>query len=473
MFKKYHSLLMTIFYILDISLTLLALFVADLVSRLYPVGSFVKGDPPYIDFSVYFAVALIWTIAFRLFPIYHSKRAEPLFKELATVGLAAGTSWCILLGLLFILNYPPHIRIPLIYFGVLDILFLFAFHFSLRVFLRFLRSKGYNLKKVLIVGAGKVGQQIASTLMENPWTGFALVGFLDDNLSLQSDKVLSFPVLGTLDQARSIVKTFDVDDEVIIALPSMSNPRIVEVIHSIDDIPVNVRVTPDLYGVASIRPNIEDLWGVPLIGIRNSGLPLMDSIVKRIVDIIGALVGLLFFAPLMAIAAILIKLDSKGPVLFKQERVGENGRKFMIYKFRTMVDGSEEMLEEIIDLDKLREPVYKLKDDPRVTRIGHFLRRTSIDELPQLINIIKGEMSLVGPRPEVVIIVERYSHWHRKRLMMKPGLTGPAQINGRADLTLAERVQYEIDYISNYSLWKDFKILIKTIPVVIRGIGSY
>jgi exopolysaccharide biosynthesis polyprenyl glycosylphosphotransferase len=473
MFKKFHNLLMAIFYLLDISLTLLALVVAESLYRRRIFGETGELHTPFLDISLFLAVVLIWTVFFRIFPIYHSKRAEPLFSELATVGLAVGFSWSCLIGWLYVFNYPPTTRLPMFFFGVLDLFFLFTFHFCLRIFLRFLRSKGYNLKKVLIVGAGEVGQQVAAVLVDNTWTGFDVVGFLDDNPEMQGRHVYSFPVIGTLDQARSIVNTFKVDDEVIIALPPSAQHRMVEVICSIEDIPVNVRVIPDLYGVATIRPHIEDLWGIPLIGVRNSGMQSVESFIKRLVDLVGSVIGILFFTPLMALVALLIKLDSHGSILFRQERVGENGRKFNMYKFRTMVKGSETMLDRLVNLDELAEPVFKLREDPRVTHIGHFLRRTSIDELPQLFNVLKGEMSLVGPRPEEAQVVERYNSWHRKRLMMKPGLTGPAQINGRGDLMLTERVQLEIDYITNYSLWNDLHILLKTIPVVIRGNGSY
>ena len=194
---------------------------------------------------------------------------------------------------------------------------------------------------------------------------------------------------------------------------------------------------------------------------------------KRCMDIIGALIAIPLCAPLVAVVAILIKLDSKGPVLFMQLRSGVNGKVFKIYKLRTMVVNAEELLDQLIDLDALEEPVFKLRDDPRVTPLGRFLRRWSIDELPQFYNVLRGEMSLVGPRPEEARFVQRYNDWHRLRLLAKPGLTGPVQISGRADLRLEDRVQLEVDYISNYSVWKDIQILLQTVPAVVRGNGSY
>lgn len=212
---------------------------------------------------------------------------------------------------------------------------------------------------------------------------------------------------------------------------------------------------------------------VPFAGDYSAMITRQRAFLKRTTDLLGALVGLLLFAPLMILTAVLIKLDSQGPVFFVQDRVGQNGRIFRIYKFRTMVANAEVLLDQLVDLDTLDEPMFKLRDDPRVTHIGRTLRRWSIDELPQLVNVLKGEMSLVGPRPEEIQIVRYYNHWHRSRLMAKPGMTGPVQVSGRGDLSLEERVRLEIDYIRNHSLRRDLKILLKTIPAVIRGYGAY
>jgi lipopolysaccharide/colanic/teichoic acid biosynthesis glycosyltransferase len=195
--------------------------------------------------------------------------------------------------------------------------------------------------------------------------------------------------------------------------------------------------------------------------------------VKRAADITEAFVGILLCTPFMITTAVLIKLDSRGPALFMQERVGKDGKTFRMYKFRTMVDNTEEMLDQLIDVDSLDEPVFKIRNDPRVTSLGRFLRRWIIDELPQLFNVLKGEMSLVGPRPEEVRIARHYNQWHRTALMVKPGLTGPVQVGGRGNLNLAERVRLDIEYICNHSLSRDLRILLRTIPAVIRGNGSY
>jgi len=202
-------------------------------------------------------------------------------------------------------------------------------------------------------------------------------------------------------------------------------------------------------------------------------ISLINQVVKRLMDIVGATVGLIFSAPIVAVVSILIKLDSPGPVFYTQTRIGENGRAFRIIKLRSMVEDAERLLPHLQDLDRMESPAFKIKNDPRVTRVGRFLRRSSLDEIPQFWNILKGEMSLVGPRPEEVTLVQKYNDWHRRRLAVKPGLTGPMQVNGRGDLSLDERVRLELEYIENYSLWNDLNILVHTIPAVIHGTGAW
>jgi lipopolysaccharide/colanic/teichoic acid biosynthesis glycosyltransferase len=194
---------------------------------------------------------------------------------------------------------------------------------------------------------------------------------------------------------------------------------------------------------------------------------------KRVIDVAGSLVTMALTAPLLPILALLIKLDSPGPVIFVQERAGKEGRPFRILKLRSMVDGADEMLADLVDLENLSPPVVKLRDDPRVTRVGRLMRRTSLDELPQLVNVLRGEMSLVGPRPEETRIVRLYNDWHRQRLAVKPGITGPMQVSGRADLDFDRRVQLELDYIEGYTVVEDMRILLRTLLAVISGRGAY
>ena len=466
-------MLMAIFYLSDIFLTGVALLVADWLRHRISLGKPISAGVVYLDPSVYVAMALIWGIVFRLYSLYVSRRTVSLLDELGSVGIATFLSWMAFAAWLFIFDYDDFSRLLLLYFGTLDLCALLNFHLVLRLFLRSIRMRGHNLEKMLIIGAGQVGAEVARTLVARPWTGFDIVGFLDD-ASEKQGKIWAgvAPVLGRLNQVKKVVEEQRID-EIVVALPSTAHCRLVDVVQALQDHPVNIRVVPDLFAIATIRPQIEDLWGIPLIGIRQPVISGFDAALKRVVDLAGSLAGLVTGAPIMLLAAILTRLDSKGPVFFAQERVGENGRTFRMYKFRTMKVNAEKLLDDLINVDDLAEPMFKLKDDPRVTRIGRVLRRTSIDELPQLLNVLKGDMSLVGPRPEEVRMVKRYDNWHRKRLAVKPGITGPMQISGRGDLSLEDRVRLELDYIRSYSLWKDLEILVKTVPVVLRGDGSY
>ncbi|MDQ3248888.1 MAG: sugar transferase, partial [Chloroflexota bacterium] len=210
-----------------------------------------------------------------------------------------------------------------------------------------------------------------------------------------------------------------------------------------------------------------------LPGARQPLIPGWKRLVKRTVDIAGALIGLAISIPLVGMAAIAIKLDSPGPIFYYQVRIGENGRPFRMVKLRSMVNNAEARLADLIDLDTLTEPVYKIINDPRITKVGKVLRRTSLDEAPQFYNVLVGEMSLVGPRPEEAKIVALYRDQERRRLAVKPGLTGPMQVSGRGDLSLAERLQLEMDYIDHYSLTRDLEILLRTLPAIVRGRGAY
>ncbi len=235
--------------------------------------------------------------------------------------------------------------------------------------------------------------------------------------------------------------------------------------------------SPPLLAVRALTLGLGYGWGLlrpehKISARQENTIGGVNYLAKRVLDIVGSLLGLALTLPIAPLIALAIRLDSAGPVIFRQERVGQDGRPFTVYKFRSMKVGAENDLEKLLNLEDLSQPVFKLRDDPRLTRVGRWLRRWSLDELPQFWNVLRGEMSLIGPRPEESWLVARYSDWHRRRLAVKPGITGPMQINGRGDLPLDDRVRLELDYIENYSLWRDLAILAKTIPAVIKGTGA-
>jgi exopolysaccharide biosynthesis polyprenyl glycosylphosphotransferase len=303
--------------------------------------------------------------------------------------------------------------------------------------------------------------------------GLQVVGFLDDDKSKVGQLVAGFPVLGTLEQARELVKAHGIQ-EVIITLPLYAHEHLAQLVSVLNEMTVNVRVVPDFVPLAYLSPSIGVLGDMPLVTLKEPALDGFAMLTKRALDLSISLCALLVLWPVMLLIALAIKLDSRGPVLFKQQRVGMHGRLFWIYKFRTMRVGVENDIGVIMEQTKDGKP-YLRKDrpDPRVTRVGRHLRRWSLDELPQLFNVLKGEMSLVGPRPEMPFLVAEYAPTQRKRLSVPPGITGWWQVTKRADEPLALHMESDLYYIRNYSFLLDVQILLRTIGAVVKGRGAY
>ncbi|MFN8464221.1 MAG: undecaprenyl-phosphate glucose phosphotransferase [Caldilineaceae bacterium] len=323
------------------------------------------------------------------------------------------------------------------------------------------QSKGVGDDRVLLIGAGEIGQMLLHKILLQPKLGYQIVGVIDAGKQSRSAMPAGVPVLGALADVPWIIDRYGVD-EVIIGLPESSNQELVNIISLCEREKVGIRVFPDVFQFMASEVTIGDLGGLPLLTIRDVALQGWKLTVKRIMDIILSAVGLVFLSPFMLLAALLIKLDSPGPVFYTQERMGLDAIPFKIIKFRTMrIDAEEE------------GPGWTVPDDPRKTKLGVFLRRFNIDELPQLINVLVGDMSLVGPRPERPVYVEqfrqiipRYMDRHRE----KAGLTGWAQVNGlRGDTSIGERTKYDLWYIENWSIGLDLKIIIRTILQTLFG----
>jgi exopolysaccharide biosynthesis polyprenyl glycosylphosphotransferase len=277
-----------------------------------------------------------------------------------------------------------------------------------------------------------------------------------------------------LSQINNIIASQAVD-EVLIALPIDKYGSLVEtIVHHCEEQGIIVRVRTEISGLQVARSFVDELHGVPVLTIQSGPADSWRLVMKRLIDVAGSAALLLALAPLFAIVTLLIKLDSPGPIFFAQQRVGLNKRRFRILKFRTMVDGSDQQQHTLEHLNEVKGPVFKIKNDPRMTRIGKFLRRFSIDELPQLINVLKGDMSLVGPRPLPVRDVERIEvRWHKRRFSIKPGITCLWQVNGRSEIGFEDWVRMDLEYIDRWSLVLDIIILMKTIPAVFKGPGAY
>jgi exopolysaccharide biosynthesis polyprenyl glycosylphosphotransferase len=458
--------------LVDAGLIMLALRLAVMVRPFMDEWfSFARPLPsvPEVEALLYPVFALVWVLILLLFSVYDGRRNLRVVNELASLTGAGALATVALAGLLY-LSYREYSRVLFLTFAGFAFAFLVGVRLLYRIVFR-LRSREDAMarRKVLILGAGPVGKKIAEQVRQYEGSGFELVGFLDDDPLKLKQPI----VLGKIDQAVSVIREQHIED-VIIALPSRVWSRINALVSQLHELPVRVWVAPDYYTLALHRARVEELAGIPLIDLRAPALDEYQRLVKRIFDLVLTLLAMPFVLPLMGIIAIAIMLDSPGPVIFRQTRVGENGKLFQMLKFRSMVQDADKMRYVIESVDENGRIIQdKRKPDSRVTRVGRFLRRTSLDELPQLFNVLKGEMSLVGPRPELPHLVEQYELWQRRRFAVPQGITGWWQVNGRSDKPMHQHTEDDLYYVQNYSLWLDILILFKTLLAVLRRKGAY
>jgi exopolysaccharide biosynthesis polyprenyl glycosylphosphotransferase len=325
-------------------------------------------------------------------------------------------------------------------------------------------------QNAVIVGAGRVGQQIAEKIRKHPEYNLRIVGFLDDEPRPLDRHLDDLPVLGPEDWLVEVVRRYRVS-RVILAFSRRSHDQVLEAIRTAGFRDVHLSIIPRYFEILPGSIRVGDVDGMPVLETPDARLSRMSLFVKRAFDVVVTMVALAILAPLMLAIAALVRLDSPGPVLFRQQRMGRSDRTFWILKFRTMVDGAETMRSGLVHRNESDGPLFKLKRDPRTTRVGTVLRRLSLDELPQLLNVLRGEMSLVGPRPFVVYEDVHIGGWARKRLDLPPGITGPWQVLGRNDVPFEEMVKLDYLYVHNWSLWGDVKLLLRTIPIVFRRRG--
>ncbi len=334
------------------------------------------------------------------------------------------------------------------------------------------RSVAY-LQNTVIVGAGDVGQLIAKKVLQHPEYGINLVGFVDREPKERRDDLAHLALLGATDRLAAIVRLLDVE-RVIVAFSNESHESTLELVRSLKDLDVQIDVVPRLFELVGPGVGIHAIEGVPLVSLPPLRLSRSSRLLKRLMDILLTTVGLLVLAPLFCLIAVAIKLDSRGPVFFRQARMGCNDSVFTILKFRSMVNDADRLKGDVAHLNKHLLPggdprMFKIENDPRLTRVGKFLRRFSLDELPQLLNVMAGQMSLVGPRP-LILDEDRYvDSWARRRLDLRPGITGMWQVLGRDDIGFDEMTKLDYLYVTTWSLWRDFEFLLETFPAIVRS----
>ena len=457
--------------VIDVALTLLALAAATFLVRYIPDSMTNLRGPAYISPYIMLAVPLIWGITFLVLSVYDPKRIYKAIDEMQIVTVATLSSALLFAGLLY-LGQRDFSRWVFILFVSVDLALLLGWRIVARIIFRISRMPAGE-RQVLIVGTGEVGQRVGQMIEDYRSVGLNLSGYLDEApQDTEDNSELVVHVLGPVEDVREVVQAGHIDD-VVIALPQRDYAQINHLVLALHDLPVNVRVVPDYFSLALYRASVEDFGGLPMINLRDPALNDVQRLVKRMFDLALSSILLSLAMLPMAIITLLIRLDSHGPIIFRQQRVGENGRLFSMYKFRSMVVGAETMQDVVNEMTEDGKVLFKKVDDPRVTRVGRFLRHTSLDELPQLFNVWKGDMSLVGPRPELPWLVGQYEPWQHKRLAVPQGMTGWWQINGRADKPLHLHTEDDLYYVQNYSLWMDIYILLKTPWVVVRGKGAY
>jgi len=338
--------------------------------------------------------------------------------------------------------------------------------------MHYVRRQGYNFRRLLVVGIGPRAAKFIQKVHKHPEWGLRVEGVLDYDKKSVGLNVENIGVRGTLVDLEGILHSTPID-EVVFIIPRSGLGYIEDALVTCETEGVKTTIAVDLFELKIARSRQTEIDGIPLLTFETTRAEEWELFIKRGVDIIASGLGLLMISPLLLFVALLIKLTSPGPVLFLQKRLGLNGRTFIMYKFRTMYTGAHQRIGEFADLNMMSGPVFKVKNDPRITLIGKYLRKFSIDELPQLYNVFIGHMSLVGPRPPLHKEMLKYETWHRRRLSMRPGLTCLWQISGRNKIGFDDWMKLDMEYLDNWSLHLDFMILIKTIPVVLFGIGAY
>lgn len=432
------------------------------------------AEANYINYSEYIPISLGLSLGllliYRLEGIYTPVRGRSWLEEMYGLITATFTGIVILVFIFFFFRPQYYSRLIYLYAGILIVLYLTSERIIIRLALGYLRRRGIGVDRALIVGCGETGRAILRSVIAQPALGYQIAGFVDDDPTKTA--IGPFELLGGTDKLRNILRERQIE-EVIITLPWHARDKIIEIMKVCESTGAGVRIVPDLFQLSLSRVAVDAVGGIPLIAVKEVSISGGSLAAKRALDLVVGLLLALVLVPLMALIALFIKLTSPGPVIFLQQRVGRSGTLFTAYKFRTMRVGAEGEVDRLSHLNEATGPLFKIRNDPRLTPIGRILRRLSLDELPQLWNVLRGEMSLVGPRPPIPTEVEKYEDWHRKRLEVSPGVTGLWQVSGRSELTFDEMVMLDIYYIENWSPWLDIWILIKTIPTVLSAKGAY
>ncbi|HEX9491632.1 MAG TPA: sugar transferase [Thermoanaerobaculia bacterium] len=479
MLKQKWRLIARVVYLVDLGLTSLAFFAAffirDLLLPLFAPQRFPTGLFPLAEYlKIYPVVLIIWSVLLFSYHTYHSHRTISLNKEMLTVFRIVAVGTVLLATLAYLLPLRQLSRAWFVLFSILAALLLVLEKIALRVMARYVRAKGLNYRTVLIVGTGRRAIDVARLVEDHKYWGYKILGFVSDGHRLPNGWG-RFRVYGTVPELRRLLEDSqfpEVVDEIVFAVTRKKLDEMKQIFLLCEELGIRARVAMNFFQNRLARLEVEELEGIPFLTFTTTPSNETQLAAKRLLDVAISLLLLALSVPIIVLAAIAIKITSPGSVLFKQQRMGLNGRIFTLYKFRTMIFDAHERVSEVSHLNEMSGPVFKARSDPRITGVGRILRKFSLDELPQLWNVLKGDMSLVGPRPPIPEEVRSYHRWQRRRLSMKPGLTCLWQVNGRNNIDFDRWMQLDLQYIDNWSPSLDLKILLRTIPAVLLGRGA-
>ena len=478
MFRQRARLLTTIVWVFDMAVTALAYPVSFALRRglegheISGLGA-IPSAGPLSDYGWALWVALpVMTVLFYLNGVYESQRTRSIVSEIGRIFRSVLGGFLVLSAVAFLIRDLGFSRLLMLIFALVSGTLLAVERILIRQAARVARRQGFNYRNVLIVGTGERAARLGALVEGHRDWGLRLLGFLQTGQEAgQPSGGTTALVIGRVEELPQVLDRLVVD-EVLFAVPRQELAELEEWLTLCRDSGVRTLLALEAFSPRFSATDVEDFAGERLLTFSMTPTNEWFLFFKRAGDIFLSLMLLILCLPVMGLIALLIQWDSPGPVFFRQTRVGLNGRRFTLLKFRSMVQDAEARQKELLAQNQMNGPVFKLRDDPRVTRIGWILRRTSLDELPQLLNVLRGDMSLVGPRPPVPDEVERYQRWQRRRLSMRPGLTCLWQVRGRNEIDFDAWMRMDLEYIDRWSLWLDAKILLRTIPAVLSGRGA-
>ncbi len=448
-------------------------FMAAMYLRIHlETGSLIMTEHYSRYLWLIYVVMALWPLLLNVNGLYPAKRLRTTERAALIIITSSLQGLFIVVGFLFLFKLQIVSRLIITGFGIIVSAFLILKESVIISRNRHLRETGADVKNVLVAGSIVSSRKVIEIIDKNSYLGLKVCGLLVPGEESQMGNAAGHKILGSLDEIERVLHDSPID-HVIITIDRKDYNEVDDIVFHSEEEGVEIWLTPDLFNVRIAKLDADELCGMPIFVLRTTPRFSWQIFIKSVLDRISGFIFSVLSLPLIAAAAIFIKLTSKGPVFFKQERCSVQGRRFILYKLRTMYAGAEEMQKELEAKNIMKGPVFKLKDDPRITPIGRVLRKLSIDEMPQFWNVLKGDMSLIGPRPPIPEEVRRYDGWQRRRLSMKPGITGLWQISGRSDITDFDKLaNLDLRYIDNWSLWLDLKIFLKTIWVVLTMKGA-